>query len=137
MKFTLAAIAMFVYLPLPAQHELTVIVEGVRSKKGSIMVGLFRTDEAFLKTPAYGKVVAVEDSGKIVFGNIEPGEYGISVIHDENDNSKLDTHALGIPKEGFAFGNNAMGVFGPPSFNKCKISIDRPGVRHVLRMRYF
>jgi len=36
---------------------------------------------------------------------IPPGTYAIACYHDENDNGKLDTNFLGIPKEGTGASN--------------------------------
>src|SRR5688500_17794578 len=85
-----------------AQNKLIVTIEAIREKKGSVLVGLFSTKDAFLKKATYGKVVPVGDVvTEVVFENIEPGEYGISIIHDLNNNGELDTNTFGIPKEGF------------------------------------
>jgi len=34
----------------------------------------------------------------------------------------LDTGAFGIPVEKFGFSNDAEGVMGPPSYEKCSIT---------------
>ena len=57
---------------------------------------------------------------QVSFENISPGDYAISVMHDANENNELDSNAFGIPKEGFGFSNDVMGMFGPPSFEKAK-----------------
>ena len=59
---------------------------------------------------------------QVVFENVAPGDYAISVMHDANENDELDSNAFGIPKEGFGFSNDAMGMFGPPSFEKAKFN---------------
>jgi uncharacterized protein (DUF2141 family) len=41
----------------------------------------------------------------------------VSVFHDENSNSKLDTNFMGIPREGVGASNKAKGHFGPPKFH--------------------
>jgi uncharacterized protein (DUF2141 family) len=117
---------------------LTLNVIGVKNSNGSIRAALFQNDKDFLKNPSYGEIVkASSDTVIIVFKEIPFGDYGISVIHDENNNGVLDTNFVGIPKEGFGFGNDALGTFGPPSFDKAKISIRHTDVTHTLRMRYF
>ena len=123
---------------LYAQNKIVVTVEGIRGGKGSVMVGLFASKGAFLKKATYGKVVTVENNTiKAIFEDIKPGDYGISVIHDANNNGELDTNALGIPREGFAFGNNAMGMFGPPSFDKAKVTVTTGELRQFIRLKYF
>jgi uncharacterized protein (DUF2141 family) len=123
---------------LHAQGKLIVTVEGIDERKGSVLVGLFSDKDTFLKDPTYGQVVPLEGRGEVraVFNDLKPGEYAISIVHDVNGNGKLDTNGLGIPREGFGFGNNAMGLFGPPSFSKAKVSIGKEPVHQALRMKY-
>ena len=95
-----------------AQSSLEIHVDNIKSKKGSIRFGLFSSEADYLKTPVEKRVI--KSTGKdvtVVFENLQPGDYALSVIHDENDNGELDSNALGIPKEGFGFGNNALGSF--------------------------
>jgi uncharacterized protein (DUF2141 family) len=40
------------------------------------------------------------------------------LFHDANENGELDTNFLGLPKEAYAFSNNAKVTFGPPKFEK-------------------
>lgn len=139
MKMFLLATYIAIGCPIVfAQEQLIVTVKGVDEFKGSVMVGLFADKNSFLKTPAYGQVVPLVAGQEIraVFRNIPPGDYAISIIHDANDNGKLDTNRFGIPREGFGFGNNAMGIFGPPSFAKAKITLGKDPVRQVLQMKY-
>ena len=118
--------------------SLEVNVTNIKSAKGSIRVGLFKTEKEFLKKAAEGKIVkSTVGQITVVFENLPPGEYGLSVIHDENENGELDSNAFGIPKEGFAFGNNAMGAFGPPSFEAAKVVIGNQLVKQAIKLKYF
>ena len=117
--------------------SLEVNVNSIKSGKGSIRVGLFNNEKDFLVNAVEGKVVkASRGEITVIFENLQPGDYALSVIHDENENGKLDSNAFGIPKEGFAFGNNAMGSFGPPSFEKAKVEIRDQVVKQVIKMKY-
>ncbi len=128
---TLTAAATF------AQGNIEVTVKNIEETKGTIRVGLFNNEDDFLKKAVEGKVVKVTATEvKVVFENLSPGEYAVSVIHDVNDNGELDKNGLGIPTEGFAFGNNAMGMFGPPSFDKAKVVVDKAPVRQVIELKY-
>ena len=80
------------------------------------------------------EVAVVEKIGKGTYkGSFEipTGTYAIGVYVDENENEKLDTNFLGIPKEQYGFSNNAK-AFGIPKFESAsfqlneykKISID-------------
>ena len=121
-----------------AQAKIDVVVKNIKAAKGTIRVGLFTNDENFLKKAVDGKVVKA--TGKeiaVAFENLKPGDYAVSVIHDENENGELDTNAIGIPSEGFGFGNNAMGMFGPPSFEKAKVTVNSAEVKQEIELRYF
>lgn len=117
--------------------SLVVNVNNIKSQKGSIRVGLFSNEKDFLKNAVEGKVVKISGGEMtIVFENLKPGDYALSVIHDENENGELDSNAIGIPKEGFAFGNNSMGTFGPPSFEKAKVEVRDQPVKQVIKLKY-
>jgi uncharacterized protein (DUF2141 family) len=134
----IAAFSLLAYSHAQAQAKLEVTVKNIKESKGTIRVGLFTSEKDFLKTAALGKVVKA--TGKeltVVFENLKPGDYAVSVIHDENENGELDSNAMGIPKEGFAFGNNAMGMFGPPSFEKAKITMQKANDKQVVDLKYF
>jgi uncharacterized protein (DUF2141 family) len=108
--------------------SLTVVVNGVASRRGVINIGLYYGADGYSNmkhNQVYqGKQVnASEERLEIIFTGLETGEYGVSVYHDENGNGKLDTNVLGIPKEKYGFSNNASGLFGPPSFADAKIEV--------------
>jgi len=124
-------------LALAQTASLEVNVNNIKSQKGSIRVGLFNSEKDFMKNAVEGKVVkASANEVTVIFENLQPGDYALSVIHDENENGKLDSNVFGIPKEGFAFGNNAMGPFGPPSYEEAKITIRDQVVRQVIKLKY-
>jgi uncharacterized protein (DUF2141 family) len=119
-----------------SQGSIEVKVTDIREAKGDVRVGLFKED-GFLEKAIDGKVVKASGDGvTVVFENLPEGDYAVSVLHDENGNGEMDKNVMGIPKEGFAFGNNAMGTFGPPSFEKSKVSVKKEKVRQELKMKY-
>ena len=106
-------------------QTLIVVVQGVKSDQGLLRMGLYNSDKEFMKTRwqskgSKAKVGEVE----LVFEKVPPGTYAISVFHDANENGKLDSNFAGVPKEGFGFSNNAMGMFGPPSFVEAKFAFE-------------
>lgn len=119
-----------------AQHRVEVVITGIRDTTGVVMVGLFKDEKSFLKKPVVGVVVkATNGWAHVVFEGQPTGEYAVSIIHDSDRNGKLDKNFLGIPREGFGFSNNAMGVFGPPSFEKAKFTVKSP-TRVYIMARY-
>lgn len=120
-----------------AQQTLTVQIINVKNDKGQIALALYNSKKDFMKTRYQGKATkATKGMVEIVFENIPAGAYALGVIHDANGNNKLDTNILGIPKEGFGFSNNAMGAFGPPSFEKTKVEVSS-NKSVSISMKYF
>lgn len=108
-----------------AQQQLSIEakITNVKSNEGSIMIGLYKTSESFLKKPYKSILVRSNAAGvQVTFENIEPGEYAISLYHDEDDNKELNT-ILGIPTEPYATSNNAKGRFGPPKWEDAKFTV--------------
>jgi uncharacterized protein (DUF2141 family) len=121
-----------------SQTKLQVTVNNIRGVKGNIMVGIFDSNENFLKKPLDGRMVqASGDSITVVFQNLKPGKYAVSVLHDANKNKDLDQNKLGIPKEGFGFSNNVTGAMGPPSFERALIDLlDQKDLDINIKMKY-
>lgn len=69
------------------------------------------------------------------FDGLPLGTYAIAVIHDENNNSRLDTLA-GIPREGFGFSRNPPIRFGAPRFAAARFTVATDANQQQIRMRY-
>lgn len=104
--------------------SLTIEFELAKNKKGQLFVALYNTEEDFLKEAMEGAIVAVENGiATVLFEQLNYGTYAVSSFYDKNDNGKLDTNFLGIPKEPTAMSNNAKGSFGPPKFKDAKFML--------------
>ncbi|WP_228237924.1 DUF2141 domain-containing protein [Allomuricauda sp. M10] len=113
-------------LMLLAQHTISVHVHNVPTKNGKVNVAVYNSDEAFLSFESVLKTESVpahEGSVVLKIANLPAGEYALAVFHDENDNGKLDTNWLGIPREKVAFSNAEMKTFGPPKYKECAFRI--------------
>lgn len=120
-----------------AQSNLVVTIKNIKTTAGSVRVAVFDNEADFLKKAFQGKTVkATDNEVSVLFENLPPGEYALSVFHDENENGELDKNFIGIPKEGFAFGNNAMGAFGPPSFEKAKVNLQGEPVTQEITLKF-
>lgn len=107
-----------------ATHDLEVKLTGMRNTKGSVLYLVFKSADGFpgdaKKSVKQGKIKASEAKNGILITDLVPGTYAITITHDENNNGKLDTNFVGIPKEGFAFSKNPKVTVGAPSFSQCK-----------------
>jgi uncharacterized protein (DUF2141 family) len=137
MKKVILAVASICFFEcVMAQQTLTVQIINIKNDEGQIAVALYNSEKDFMKTRYQGKTTkSVKGEVEVVFENIPTGSYSLSIMHDANMNEKLDSNLFGIPKEGFGFSNNAMGTFGPPSFEKAKVEVSSPKSISIA-MRY-
>jgi uncharacterized protein (DUF2141 family) len=120
--------------------RLTVVITGLHSDAGEVSVALFNEAAAFPKHPE--KAVAIlyskirNGKSEAVFENLSPGEYAISVFHDENNNKKMDSNFFGVPKEGVGASNNAKGHLGPPKYQDAKFVFIGPDLTMSITITY-
>jgi uncharacterized protein (DUF2141 family) len=113
-----------------------------RSDQGEALVALFRGREGFPKEPlkAEQRLVGRIHHGKsrVVFDGLTPGEFAISVLHDEDADHEVRTGLFGIPREGLGFSRDPRIMFGPPKFKEARLEL-RPGENPTvsIHIRYF
>ncbi|MCI1683317.1 MAG: DUF2141 domain-containing protein [Bacteroides sp.] len=101
-------------------QSLTLEVQGIEKVKGNLRVGIFNSKETFMKKPLAGFGVPVKDKVMIIpCKGLPAGSYAISMFQDENSDGVLNTESYGRPIEKYGFSNDATGVMGPPSYEKC------------------
>ncbi|MGJ8592436.1 MAG: DUF2141 domain-containing protein [Aquaticitalea sp.] len=102
---------------------VTVTIDQIKNNNGHILLGL-HTTETFMRAAATQSVKSEIVDGKIVatFTNVQPGSYAVMVVHDENDNEKMDFEPNGMPKETYGMSNNPT-LMGPPQFNDAKFEV--------------
>lgn len=89
--------------------ELTVTITDIREAHGTLSVAVVNSDAGWnnqVKPVAFQKVTAAKGEITLKFADLPDGKYAVQVMHDQNDNGKLDTNFVGIPSEGYGFSNN-------------------------------
>lgn len=117
--------------------SLTIRVNNIQVKSGTIHLALYNQAEDFLTEKTYlATIEAVNDSEElvIVLNDLPFGEYAISLYHDENDNKELDKYMGLIPKEAYGFSNNARGSMGPPSYDQSKFIFNENEMEISIRV---
>jgi uncharacterized protein (DUF2141 family) len=71
-----------------------------------------------------------------VFSGVAPGDYAVSVFHDENANGTLDRNFIGMPKEGVGASNDAAGKLGPPRFEDARFSYKGGQQTLTIHLKY-
>ncbi len=63
------------------------------------------------------------NSATVTFDNIPVGWYAVNILHDENENRKIDKGFV-MPKEGIGFSNySSIGLTNRPKFEKAKFEL--------------
>ncbi|CAO3424846.1 DUF2141 domain-containing protein [Azospirillum doebereinerae] len=117
--------------------DVVVHVRGVANDRGEIVVGICAADVFIGGTCAYrGMAPARSGTVPVVIAGVAPGTYAVRAYHDENGNHRIDRNLLGIPLEGYGFGNDARVVLAPPSFADAAITVGEGGAETGLTLRY-
>lgn len=112
---------------------LDITVTSLESDEGVLVVALldsaaqYDSGDVFHRSDDAVSIRAGQAS--VRFEDVPYGTYAVKIFHDENSNGELDTNFVGFPKEGFGFSNDAMGRFGPPSFEQAAFEVGASRVR--------
>lgn len=119
---------------------IQVEVTNLRNSQGHVLVTLYDQPKGFPTEPRKAlkrlKLTIKDGVAKGEFVNIPYGSYAFGILHDENDNGKLESNLLGIPKEGYGASNNAQGTFGPPKFDDAKFIVSNMVVKQKVKAFY-
>jgi uncharacterized protein (DUF2141 family) len=110
----------------PADTGLKVTITNLRNNKGHVLISLFKDGVGYPDKPEKAfkkeKVNISNNTSALFLAALPTGNYAIAILHDENDDQKMNTNFFGLPKEGYGFSNNVMGMFGPPGYSKAKFT---------------
>lgn len=119
--------------------ELRLELTGMATAKGSIRLTLFNQAKGFPSADKLAakllSVPAQKGRQVVVITGLQPGQWAIAAYHDENDNGKMDTNWLGVPKEKYGASNNARGTMGPPAYSDAKIVIVGASASHSFELK--
>lgn len=124
-----------------AKASLTVSATNFRADKGQAIVAVYSSKDAWLKVDRAVQVRKVKISGKkvdVTFNGLAPGAYAVSVVHDENENGKLDIRYFPYPRpeEGAGVSNDATATIGPPSWSDSTFRLTDKGGGIRIKVRY-
>ncbi|PRX43820.1 DUF2141 domain-containing protein [Salegentibacter salegens] len=125
-------------LPKATTYSLTVKVEGLRNSKGVVQFALYNKkgtipDEKFEN---YYRIKTCEidnNSASVTFSQLPEGRYAINILHDENENGKIDKKFLPpLPKEGIGFSNyESLGLKNRPNFSMASFLVTQNSTKKV------
>ncbi len=143
MKFwarALSASALIMGTAAAQAATLTLAISNIQSDVGKMTITAYDSKDGWLKEEKaehrYTIVVAdhLEGESLTTSMELEPGDYAISIHHDDNDNGKMDTNFIGIPKEPTGLSNGAVPKFGPPKFKDAVFNVPAEGIEMPIRL---
>jgi uncharacterized protein (DUF2141 family) len=120
--------------------NLRVIATNVQSDQGQIVVWVYDKKDDWL-SDRYRTVKSVKVAGNRAGNSVTvelllpPGEYALSVFQDLDNDTKLKSNFIGIPKEPAALSNNARPKFGPPKYADAAFTIGKDPVEQKLALQ--
>ena len=116
------------------EKSITVTVSNLRNNNGKVALALHNGD-TFMKAEAIQSTESTitNDKVTVTFTNVRPGEYAVLVLHDENENRKMNYDANGMPQE--AYGTSGLtSRFGPPTYNDAKFNLDQKDLNISIQL---
>jgi uncharacterized protein (DUF2141 family) len=116
--------------------DLEVTITGVEARGGVLLIGV-QTEGQFMQPAGVGEMITVTEAGSVsvTFPNLPPGEYALSVLHDENGDYQMALGPDGMPQEGWAM-SNGEALRGPPTFADVRFTIPAEGLQVTEAMQY-
>lgn len=137
---TFAAVAVADEPASPAGATITATVGQLRNRKGTLGCRLYTSPAGFPESSAGTVERRMPITGGTVrceFARLPPGTYAISVMHDENDNRKLDKNLLGIPTEGYGVSNNHTHAMSSPTWEESRFVVEGgKSIALAITLRY-
>ncbi len=111
-----------------ADAVLNIRVTNVRSESGHVLLLVFNDASGFpnVSGKAVHRVRIRAQKGRVSHSvpGLPPGRYAITVVHDENDNKKLDKNLFGIPKEGWGTSRNPRPRTRAPRWSESSFALE-------------
>lgn len=138
--FTCSLIFLNLLIPeIQQTGTLEITVTNVENNEGKIRAALFRGEEGFPNegNKAYraASVNAREGKTTLIFENIPYGEYAITLLHDENEDGKIDTNLFGYPQEGYGVSNNKTSGLSMPKYKDARFQVNESHQNLLIHLR--
>jgi uncharacterized protein (DUF2141 family) len=120
--------------------RLTIEVTDVRRHEGQLIFGVFTSADGFptRSEKSVNWQTKPADADTVVFTcELPPGQYGASVLHDENSNTRMDKNLIGIPKEGYGVTNNPKPARRAATFKESLFTLPPEGTKLTISIQYF
>lgn len=125
--------------PTEKTYNISVVISNIRNTKGRIQLDLYRGQTGYKARKGWKTALLNKKNmigGKILyqFTNIPAGTYGLALLDDENQNTKMDFGWI-MPKEGYGFGDFYHTGWSHPHFDDFKFNLNS-NKRVSMKVRY-
>ena len=116
--------------------SLTIKVEHLKNSDGIVQFSLYNKegtipDEKYKKYYKKKNAKIDHNTSTITFKNLPKGKYAVNILHDENENGKIDKKFI-LPKEGIGFSNyESIGFSNRPNFSKASFELNSNMEIHI------
>jgi len=121
---------------------LNVSLSGLRNNHGRVIFWVWNGPAGFPRDPsgiyervAFDATIAKNGTLKAQF-HVRPGTYAVTILHDENKNTKMDSNFLVIPTKGIGTSNNIRRMHAP-SFTEACFTVSKAIAKKSIGLRYF
>ena len=120
--------------------NLTVEIDGLKNKQGQVCASIFAKSQGFPNDRdrvIQRQCTKINDIPvKLTFENLPAGSYAVAVMHDSNEDLKLNRNSLGMPTEGFGFSKNPEVRTSAPKFSEAAIVLAGPNTSVQVHLKY-
>lgn len=117
-------------------YTLTIVVEGMDSNVGNLGVLVFNNEKGWPedRTAAYKDISVPAEKGTqtMKIPDLPPGKYAVALIHDVNQNHKLEKNWIGQPKEQWGLSNNPHATIKAPPMSKALFELNGDKEVHII-----
>jgi len=124
-----------------SNYNLTVKVAQLRNSKGVVQFALYNKDgtipdKKYSKMFKKQRAKIVNGASVVTFTHLPKGRYAVNILHDENNNGKIDKGFM-LPTEGIGFTNyKSIGLRNRPNFSKASFKVNANTTKQV-KVIYF
>lgn len=112
------------------RFSLTIEVESLRNSNGVVQFALYNKegsipDKDYKNHYKLKKANITDGKAEVTFVDLPKGKYAVNILHDENENGKVDKGMV-LPKEGIGFSNYySIGLTNRPQFSKASFELQQ------------
>ena len=117
-------------------YSLSVKVSHLRNSKGLVQFSLYNKDgtipdKNYKNTYRQQQGKITHGVSVVTFSHLPKGRYAVNILHDENQNKKIDKGFI-LPVEGIGFSNyKLIGLSNRPKFSKASFILNRDTIKQI------